>query len=379
MDVTQKIIPAISIVIPMYNAEKYVGECLDSILAQTFDDYEVIVVDDCSTDNSAAIVESYIPKFGADKLQLVRSKVNSGSGAAPRNIGIRLSRGEYVFLMDNDDAIVENALEYLYVVADKFQADVVHCDKVFVSLTETVKFDKNNVRLLQLSNAIPVLNHSPISNDLIKRIKMFTNNQMRWEPWTNFIRRDFIMRNNLEFPNLMIADDFIFFFYLLLLADVFILVPDAVYIWRRHSNSNFRKSNMTIESRISKRGSDFFNEIAILEDFMNKFELLKNPQNKYLVFEFFTKFGGLEEVFPIYAQIPAFQLDALVRHEISQLKDTTALTAFLFARMNVFNVNLLQQQQLIQQQQQQIQQLQAQLQQLQPAQFQLQTEDIFKH
>ena len=58
-----KEIPAISVIIPMYNAEKYISECLDSILAQTFTDYEVIVVDDCSTDNSCSIVESYMPKF----------------------------------------------------------------------------------------------------------------------------------------------------------------------------------------------------------------------------------------------------------------------------------------------------------------------------
>ena len=56
-------IPAVSIIIPMYNSEKYIGECLDSILAQTFTDYEVIVVDDCSTDNSRAVVQSYLPKF----------------------------------------------------------------------------------------------------------------------------------------------------------------------------------------------------------------------------------------------------------------------------------------------------------------------------
>ena len=60
-----KTIPAVSIIIPMYNTEKYIGECLDSILAQTFQVFEVIIVDDCSTDNSAAIVESYLPKFNA--------------------------------------------------------------------------------------------------------------------------------------------------------------------------------------------------------------------------------------------------------------------------------------------------------------------------
>ena len=56
-------IPAISIIIPMYNTEKYIGECLESILAQTSQDFEVIVVDDASTDNSCAVVESYLPKF----------------------------------------------------------------------------------------------------------------------------------------------------------------------------------------------------------------------------------------------------------------------------------------------------------------------------
>ena len=59
----KKTVPAVSIIIPMYNSEKYIGECLDSILAQTFTAYEVIVVDDCSTDNSRAVVESYLPKF----------------------------------------------------------------------------------------------------------------------------------------------------------------------------------------------------------------------------------------------------------------------------------------------------------------------------
>ena len=77
-----KNIPAVSIVIPMYNAEKYIGECLDSILAQTFQDFEVIVVDDCSTDKSCDVVESYLPKFnrgGVEKLSLLHCSFNSGN------------------------------------------------------------------------------------------------------------------------------------------------------------------------------------------------------------------------------------------------------------------------------------------------------------
>ena len=59
----KKTIPSVSIIIPMYNSEKYIGDCLDSILVQTFQDFEVIVVDDCSTDNSRTVVQSYLPKF----------------------------------------------------------------------------------------------------------------------------------------------------------------------------------------------------------------------------------------------------------------------------------------------------------------------------
>ena len=75
----KKTIPAVSIIIPMYNSEKYIGECLDSILAQTFTDYEVIVVDDCSTDDSRAVVQSYLPKFdgggGRNSISFVLKKI----------------------------------------------------------------------------------------------------------------------------------------------------------------------------------------------------------------------------------------------------------------------------------------------------------------
>ena len=79
--------PAVSIIVPMYNVEKYVGEFLESILAQTFQDFEVIVVDDCSTDNSRTVVESYVEKFGG-RLKLETTLTNSGHGAFPRDKGV---------------------------------------------------------------------------------------------------------------------------------------------------------------------------------------------------------------------------------------------------------------------------------------------------
>ena len=123
----------------MYNTEKYIGEALDSLLAQTFKDFEVIVVDDCSTDNGVEVVNGYAPKFNG-RLQLMRMKVNSGGGE-PRNRGLHLSRGEYVFFMDADDALVSTALDELYAVAKNFAAYVVHCNRYYLSPGESASTD----------------------------------------------------------------------------------------------------------------------------------------------------------------------------------------------------------------------------------------------
>ena len=90
--------PQISIIIPMYNVEEYVGECLD--------------VDDCSTDNSCDVVESYMSKFNG-KLNLIKSKKNSGGCAVPRNIGLSHANGKYIFFLDSDDLIVKTGLAEL--------------------------------------------------------------------------------------------------------------------------------------------------------------------------------------------------------------------------------------------------------------------------
>ncbi|MBR3747432.1 MAG: glycosyltransferase family 2 protein, partial [Selenomonadaceae bacterium] len=125
-----KEIPAISVIIPMFNAEKYIAECLDSILAQTFQDFEVIVVNDCSTDSSVAVFEGY-KKFFGERLKIARTQKNSGCGGIPRNMGMMFSRGEYISFLDADDTITTTAFEELYSVAKKFDADVVACEKYY--------------------------------------------------------------------------------------------------------------------------------------------------------------------------------------------------------------------------------------------------------
>lgn len=100
----------ISVVVPVYNVEKYLKRCIESILLQTYKDYEIILVNDGSTDKSGEICNNYVEKYSNIR---VINKSNKGLSDT-RNVGIRYSRGEYIFFLDSDDYIVPNCLEVLY-------------------------------------------------------------------------------------------------------------------------------------------------------------------------------------------------------------------------------------------------------------------------
>lgn len=114
----------ISVVMPAHNAEKYIREAIRSVMAQTFDAWELIVIDDGSADETCAIVEALA--LEDPRIQLVRSEKNCGVAYA-RNTGLSLARGEYVALLDSDDLWHPEKLEKQRLLAQKTGADVVYC------------------------------------------------------------------------------------------------------------------------------------------------------------------------------------------------------------------------------------------------------------
>ena len=99
----------ISVIIPCYNAEKYISETIESVIKQTYSNWELLVVDDCSTDDSENIIKSYAKKDS--RIKYYRTESNTGTPAEPRNIGINKAKGEYVALLDADDLFLPNKLE----------------------------------------------------------------------------------------------------------------------------------------------------------------------------------------------------------------------------------------------------------------------------
>ena len=116
--------PAVSVVVPVYNVEKYLRKCLDSILEQTFSDIEVILVEDCSLDRSREICEEYVHLDS--RIRCIYQSENGGLGRA-RNTGIKAAQGVYLMFVDSDDYIDREMVEVLYQNISKSGADVASC------------------------------------------------------------------------------------------------------------------------------------------------------------------------------------------------------------------------------------------------------------
>lgn len=114
----------ISIIIPVYNAEKYLTRCLDSVINQTYKKLEIIVVDDGSTDDSKKILEEYEKK---DSRMVIIHKKNGGQSSA-RNVGLKYANGDYIGFVDSDDYIVDNMYEFLKDMIEQHHADIAMCD-----------------------------------------------------------------------------------------------------------------------------------------------------------------------------------------------------------------------------------------------------------
>lgn len=270
--------PLVSVIVPMFNTELYVDELIESVLAQTLKNFELIIVDDCSTDNSCAVVESYIPKSGG-RLRLVKMFANTGGPSLPRNRGLELSRGKYIFFMDNDDALISNALEKLYEIAEKYQADVVNCKRYY----QTAGFGADFVNNLQLKGTPDDNSTQLVVEDLQKRISAWTKNSFEITPWTKFCRRDFLIENDIKFLP-VVQEDSLWTFELICTAKKMLMVPTPCYIRRERTDSLATvalKREVSVEG-VRRKCDRIIHGLKHIDEFMGRLEFFReNPAVRY--------------------------------------------------------------------------------------------------
>ena len=333
-------LPGVSVILPMYNAQRYIRSCVMSVLNQTFRDFELICVDDCSTDETLKIVIDLAQHDG--RIKVVRLPKNSGAASEPRNTGIRLSRGKYISFLDSDDMYTPTALEELVTVAEKWKADVVHTEQVYfpenqvIDVTPETKFTTFSKEKGGFCKE-PMLE----TDNIAERVQMFYKGRFFGWVHNKLYRRDYIMEKNLHFDKLLTSEDIVFYFQVVCTAPRLVRVPNIIYIYRHNPNSITRKM-VSIEESLHALTHLMIEGSKVLDDFMNGIEFfVKNPNFRQLPIDYIIQ-QHLIWTQRFYDKYTPAQLDGVVRKELKKYcGDFVPFFAYLYGAIHSYRQRLI--------------------------------------
>ena len=301
--------PKISVIIPMYNVARFIRQCLISVLASKFTDYEVIVVDDCSKDSSVAETEKLLEHFDG-RLKILSTQTNSGGAGVPRNIGIEHATGKYICFLDSDDFLWPTALGDFFDAAEKFKADVVHTEKFFAFTDKgNSNFRREDLILRHDEAGDPVTEPTLEPKDLLERIRRCSEGRFLWMPWGKLYRRKFLTENEIDFPDMSFTEDLVFGFNCLLCAKNYLRVPFVTNIYRENQNSVSKKI-MSSQDGVKLWLRSITDGLSLIAQFMDAHKLLCRPDAKYLVADFLV---------PTYFSFIKNLFQGLKPHEVEQI------------------------------------------------------------
>lgn len=223
--------PEISIIVPIYNAEKHLPECIDSILGQSFTDFELLLVNDGSTDSSTDICNRYAL---TDKRIKVLNKKNGGVSSA-RNIGLDNASGNWIAFCDADDKLLPSFLEKL-------------TRKDYTIYPLVVGYATICSKQGQVKENYP---QKIVRQDNFQTV--FTENDLHWHtsPWGKLFKRSIIENHSLRFDEkIHIGEDLIFLYTYLLYIDVFIITDHTDYLYQKDSEGSLTKRINTFDSEL---------------------------------------------------------------------------------------------------------------------------------
>ena len=234
-------ITKLSVIIPVYNVEMYISKCLNSLIIQTMKDIEIICIDDCSTDDSANIIEQYIKKD--NRIKLIKNKENKGS-AQTRNIGISASECDYIAFVDSDDYVSKNYIEDLYNIAIRYSADITFTNNiVYVKGKKSSYPDYNRVKKWQKEyhdNPLKGLSSFNITwKDVPSNRECLSINAVKV-----FAKR-FLTNYNLEFSQNRISEDSELLYKALAHKPTIAYNHNAVYYYTQRNDSIMDDSKKT--------------------------------------------------------------------------------------------------------------------------------------
>lgn len=219
-----------SLILPIYNVEKYLRECVDSVLTQTFTDFEVILVNDGSKDNSGCICDEYALK---DSRVKVIHKENGGQSTA-RNRGFLEAQGEYIIFLDSDDFLIDQ--NFLKVLFDKIK------NKPDIVCYKYCKFyDKNK----QFGNCTYTFEDIDDQDDIdIQLEKLVRKDAFFCSAWSKSVRREFLVQNDIKFDENSRCEDMDWYFNVITKAKTMAFLDRSIVAYRQRENSVTAQKNL---------------------------------------------------------------------------------------------------------------------------------------
>lgn len=217
----------ISIILPIYNMQDYISECLESVLNQTYKDLEIICVNDFSMDNSMTIVKNYAKND--KRIKIVNNEKNRGLGGA-RNVGLDAATGEYIIFCDTDDKMMPNMAEKLYRCIVESDADMAFCDVMLLSSDELLTPYK------------PFHDMTISANRIFYPQKAFYRFCDMWpSAWNKIYKKSIIDTNRIRCHENILYEDHTFYYEYLLASEKVAYIPEPLYIYRNERNDSIMK------------------------------------------------------------------------------------------------------------------------------------------
>lgn len=212
-----------SIILPIYNVEKYLSACIESILSQTYKDYEIILVDDGSKDSSGKICNEYADKYDFVK---VIHKTNGGLSDA-RNVGLKQATGEYVFFIDSDDYLIDNRVLERFEKATQSNPDVV----AFGS----IKWFESTNSLGSYSGNLQVCTQSKVPSEIY--CELIDRDAYSNSAWSKIIKRSLLVDNNIKFEKGLLGEDNDWYYKVVSHIGSLELMNEPLYVYRQREGS----------------------------------------------------------------------------------------------------------------------------------------------
>lgn len=242
--------PKVSIIVPVYNVEKYIEKCLTSLVNQTLEDIEIIVVNDGSKDNSKKIIEEFIQRY--QKKIVYLEKENGGLSDA-RNYGIPYAKGEYIAFLDSDDYVEKDTYKRMYELAKKEKSDMVECDFYWEYPSKT-KIDTGEIY------------HN--KKEMLEKVRVVA--------WNKLIKREILEKSKIEFPKGYRYEDVEFTYKLIPYLEKvsFLKEPCIHYIQRENSISNLQNARTKEIFDVLEHVINYYKDKNIYDEYEQQLEYI---------------------------------------------------------------------------------------------------------